>query len=96
MHQKAALQRNAEAEASLSVYYSTSGEKRQDLVESYKWIILTKADNPKYADAALNAIKTFGITFSSQQMAKGQQRAEDFIRTNKLANCNSLAYQFGE
>lgn len=77
-YKKSALQGNPEAQMQLGFYYAF----RNELEESYKWLILSKMKDLDLFEVAMETLQQKSVAFTSQQMKSGEELAKQFCQTN--------------
>ncbi len=86
---KAALQGNPMGEQQVSILYAcvpalVAHDENDGLIESCKWISLTRLKDPQLADIAINILQQSSVIFTPEQTAAAQVRVREFLVTNQL------------
>ncbi len=75
-YRKAAEQNFAKAQYNLSVRYATGGGVAKDNREAYKWRLLAARQGDEDAKKSMTVLES---KLTSEQIADGQKRANDFM-----------------
>ena len=91
---RAANQNYPDGQFDLCIFCAVGYGTEKDQIEACKWFVLANAKDQKLGKPFIEMLKTNKITFTSEQMSEGEQRAREFSKTNKISP-NSIKDIYG-
>jgi uncharacterized protein len=82
---KAANQNYPDGQFDLCIFCAVGYGTDKDQIEACKWFVLANAKGQKFGKTFVEMLKTNKITFTSEQMSEGEQKAKEFTKTNHIA-----------